>query len=158
MPRIYNPQPEKLVEVLQEQWRKIGVIVQIEEIPWDVYLSDLSSFNYDAVISGWAGDTNDPDNFLYNLLSCTNVGGLNDSFWCNAEFEALITEARRSNDFKYREELYMAAQEVFHKEQPWIPLAYTNITEAISNKVQNYKITLFGSQKFPPFILELEEE
>ncbi len=46
---------------------------------------------------GWTGDNGDPDNFLHVLLGCTAArpGGNNVARWCDADYDALVTRAKR---------------------------------------------------------------
>lgn len=147
--RPYNPNARRMAEVLQSDFAKVGVEVEIVTYEWGEYLKRSSDVNRDgAVLLGWTGDNGDPDNFLAVLLSCDAVGGSNRSQWCNAEFNDIITKAKQVSDVDERTRLYEEAQVVFKREAPWATIAHSLVSEPISVRVQNYKVDPFGGHYF----------
>ncbi len=77
-PKAYNPSPRKTAELIQANLADIGVTLRLisEDRSERQELSIRN--NIDLYLSGWTGDTGDPDNFLRPLLSCdSNRAGLN---------------------------------------------------------------------------------
>lgn len=66
--RPYMPEAQKVAEVLQESWSKIGVKAKIQSVDWATYLDKAAKGEFDTFMLGWTGDNGDPDNFLYTLL------------------------------------------------------------------------------------------
>ncbi|PIE10147.1 MAG: ABC transporter substrate-binding protein [Rhodobacterales bacterium] len=147
--RPYNPNARRMAELIQEDFGKIGVDVEIVSYEWGEYLSRSKDENRDgAVLLGWTGDNGDPDNFLAVLLGCDAVGGSNRANWCNEEFNDLITQAKVTSDPAERTRLYEEAQVVFKREAPWATIAHSVVYEPIRNEVQGYKIDPFGGHHF----------
>ena len=147
--RPYNPNARRMAEMLQADFAKVGVDVEIVSYEWGEYLKRSSMKDRDgAVLMGWVGDNGDPDNFLSVLLSCDAVGGSNRSQWCNAEFNDLIDKAKTVSDIDERIRLYEEAQVVFKREAPWATIAHSMVSEPISVRVENYKVDPFGGHIF----------
>ncbi|WP_244273503.1 ABC transporter substrate-binding protein, partial [Pseudovibrio sp. POLY-S9] len=147
--RPYNPNARRMAEVMQGDFAKAGVDVEIVSYEWGEYLKRSKEVDRDgAVLLGWTGDNGDPDNFLAVLLGCDGVGGSNRAQWCNAEFEDLIQKAKVTADVAERTKLYEQAQVVFKREAPWATIAHSVVSEPVSVKVENYKIDPFGGHIF----------
>ncbi len=147
--RPYNPNARRMAEVMQADWAKIGVKVEIVSYEWGEYLKRSKDKNRDgAVLLGWTGDNGDPDNFLAVLLGCDGVGGSNRAQWCYQPFEDLIQNAKVVADPKERTKLYEQAQIVFKEQAPWATIAHSVVFEPLSKKVVNYKIDPLGGHIF----------
>lgn len=71
--RPYIPQPKKIAEVMQNDFAKIGVTVNLVTEDWATYLDKTSAGEHSMALLGWTGDNGDPDNFLYVLLDSDNA-------------------------------------------------------------------------------------
>ena len=152
--RPYNPNARRMAEVIQEDWKKIGVDAEIVSYEWGEYLNRSKKGEHDTVLLGWTGDNGDPDNFLYVLLSCDGVGGSNRSQWCDKEFDDLLIKAKQTSDMAKRTELYKEAQVVFKREAPWITIAHSVVYQPLRKEVKGYKIDPLGGHYFYGVSLE----
>ena len=124
--RPYMLNARRAAEIMQDDFAKIGVKVEVVSYEWAEYLDRSKSKDRDgAVILGWTGDNGDPDNFLDTLLGCNAVGGNNRAQWCNKEFDDLVKKAKTVSDQAERTKLYEQAQVVFKKEAPWATLDHS---------------------------------
>ncbi|MDH3743071.1 MAG: ABC transporter substrate-binding protein, partial [Hyphomicrobiales bacterium] len=147
--RPYNPNAKRMAELIQSDFDKIGVKVEIVSYEWGEYLKRSKAEDRDgAVLLGWTGDNGDPDNFLAVLLGCDAVGGSNRAQWCNKEFEDLIQKAKTVSDPATRTKLYEDAQVVFKREAPWATIAHSVVFKAMRKEVEGYKIDPFGGHVF----------
>ncbi len=147
--RPYNPNARRMAELIQSDFDKIGVKVEIVSYEWGEYLKRSKAEDRDgAVLLGWTGDNGDPDNFLAVLLGCDGVGGANRAQWCNKEFEDLIQKAKVVSDAAERTKLYEEAQVVFKREAPWATIAHSVVFKAMRKEVEGYKIDPFGGHNF----------
>ena len=147
--RPYNPNARRMAELIQSDFAKIGVTVEIVSYEWGEYLKRSKSRDRDgAVLLGWTGDNGDPDNFLAVLLGCDGVGGSNRAQWCNKEFEDLIQKAKVTSDVAERTRLYKQAQVVFKREAPWATIAHSVVFKAMRKEVEGYRIDPFGGHVF----------
>ena len=147
--RPYNPNARRMAEVIQEDFSKVGVGVEIVSYEWGEYLDKSKAKDRDgAVLLGWTGDNGDPDNFLAVLLGCDGVGGSNRAQWCNDEFEALIQKAKTVSSKEERTKLYEEAQVVFKREAPWATIAHSVVFMPMSKKVSGYVMDPLGGHWF----------
>ncbi|MEZ5450623.1 MAG: ABC transporter substrate-binding protein [Thiolinea sp.] len=97
--RPYNPNARRMAEMIQADWKAVGVDAEIVTYEWAEYLERSKKGEHDTVLLGWTGDNGDPDNFLAVLLGCDAVkGGSNRARWCNKEFDDLIQKAKAVSD------------------------------------------------------------
>jgi dipeptide transport system substrate-binding protein len=147
--RPYNPNARRMAELMQADFAKVGVTVEIVSYEWGEYLSRSKDVDRDgAVLLGWTGDNGDPDNFLAVLLGCDAVGGSNRAQWCNAEFDALVQKAKIVSDPAERTKLYEQAQAVFKDQAPWATIAHSVVYMAVNPAVTGYKVHPLGGHIF----------
>ncbi len=147
--RPYMLNARRAAELIQADFEKIGVKVEIVSYEWAEYLERSKPVDRDgAVILGWTGDNGDPDNFLHTLLGCDAVGGNNRAQWCNEEFDRLVTEAKTKTDQAERAELYKQAQKIFAEEAPWATLDHSVSFVPMRKEVQGFVQSPLGDFAF----------
>ena len=147
--RPYNPNAKRMAEMIQADWKAVGVDAEIVSYEWGEYLKRSQAGEHETVLLGWTGDNGDPDNFLFALLSCEAAkSGNNRARWCNPEFNELITKAQQSSDLAERTKLYEQAQLVFKREAPWLPIAHSVVYQPLAKNVVDFKIDPFGAHIF----------
>ena len=147
--RPYMLNARRAAELMQADFAKVGVKVDIVTYEWAEYLKQSKAKDRDgAVMLGWTGDNGDPDNFLDTLLGCDAVGGNNRAQWCNKDFDALVKKAKVTSDQKERAKLYEEAQVVFKKEAPWATLDHSLVFVPMSKKVSGYHLDPLGYHRF----------
>ena len=147
--RPYMLNARRAAEVIQEDFAKVGVTVEIVSYEWAEYLEKSKAEDRDgAVMLGWTGDNGDPDNFLDTLLGCDAVGGNNRAQWCNEEFDKLVSDAKVTSDQAERTKLYEEAQVVFKREAPWATLDHSLVFMPMSKKVTGYTMNPLGTHSF----------
>ncbi len=147
--RPYNPNARRMAELMQEDFAKIGVKVDIVSYEWGEYLSRSRAKDRDgAVLLGWTGDNGDPDNFLAVLLGCDGVGNSNRAQWCYQPFEDLIQKAKITTDIAERTKLYERAQVVFKEQAPWATIAHSVVYMPMRPEVKGFKVHPLGSHIF----------
>jgi dipeptide transport system substrate-binding protein len=147
--RPYNPNARRMAELMQADFAKVGVTVEIVSYEWGEYLTRSKTEDRDgAVLLGWTGDNGDPDNFLAVLLGCDAVGGSNRAQWCNADFDALTKKAKITSDVAERTKLYEQAQVVFKEQAPWATIAHSVVFMPMRPEVTGYKVHPLGGHIF----------
>ncbi len=147
--RPYIPSSRRLGEMMQRDLAKVGIRVNLVTYDWGTYLDKLSKGEHVLAQIGWIGDTPDPDNFLYTLLSCDAVkGGSNNTKWCHVPYDDLVNKAKISTDTQERTQLYKEAQMIFSQQVPWVPLAYAKVYRAIRKNISGYQIDPLGRAVF----------
>jgi oligopeptide transport system substrate-binding protein len=119
----YNTEEDhKLVaEAVQSMWQKnLGVIVNLENQEWKVYLKKLQNDPFQVYRSGWGADYPDPDNFMKLF---TSNSGNNQTRWKNSTYDRLLDQAAREQDTGKRAGLYDQAQKILTEtDVPIVPL------------------------------------
>ncbi|WP_269530954.1 ABC transporter substrate-binding protein [Chitinimonas sp. BJYL2] len=144
-----NPNPKLTAEMMQADWKKIGVDAKIVLFEWVELQKRTKAGEHDVTLYGWAGDNGDPDNFLTPNLSCAAAeSGENRSRWCNKQFDSLIDKAKRVTDIKERTKLYEQAQQIFIDESPWATLVEPLNSVAFLKGVTGFKPNPFTNNNF----------
>lgn len=147
--RPYNPNARRMAEMMQADFAKVGVSVEIVTYDWTQYLKLAGDPKHDgAVLAGWTGDNGDPDNFLAILLGCDGIGSGNKAAWCNKDYDALIKKASQISDQAERASLYQQAQVIFKDQAPWATIAHSLVSLPMSTKVSGYLMDPLGSHRF----------
>ncbi|WP_426386168.1 ABC transporter substrate-binding protein [Pseudomonas brassicacearum] len=146
--RPYNPNAKLMAEMLQSDWKKIGLNVNIVSYEWGEYIKRSKGGENQAMIIGWSGDNGDPDNWLNVLFGCDSLAGNNFSKWCDKKFDGLVKEAKRTTDQSKRTELYKQAQHVLKDAVPMTPIAHSTVYQPMRANVQDFKISPFGLNSF----------
>ncbi|MBU2983437.1 ABC transporter substrate-binding protein [Lentibacter algarum] len=147
--RPYNPNARRMAELMQADFAKVGVTVEIVSYEWGEYLERSKAKDRDgAVLLGWTGDNGDPDNFLAVLLGCDGVTKSNRAQWCNEEFDALIQKAKVLPTQEERSKLYKEAQAIFKDQAPWATIAHSVVYMTMRPEVDGYVVHPLGGHIF----------
>jgi oligopeptide transport system substrate-binding protein len=108
--------------VAQMARQKLGVNVTLANYEWKTYLEVRSSQQFDLARYAWCGDYNEASTFL-NIMTTGNEA--NDGKWSNAEYDALMAEAKTLADPGPN---YTKAEQIMAAEMPILPLyQYTSV-------------------------------
>ena len=146
--RPYNPNAKLMAEMLQSDWAKIGLKVKIVSYEWGEYIKRTKNGEHDISLIGWTGDNGDPDNWLGTLYSCDAIGGNNYSMWCNAQYDAIINQAKNVTDREQRTALYKQAQHMIKQQVPITPIAHSTVNQPLNADVKGFTVSPFGRNAF----------
>ncbi len=120
-----------VAEAVQSMWKKnLGVLVQLENQEWKVYLDKLRRDPPHIHRLGWGADYPDPHNFM-NLF--TSTSGNNNTRWKSKRYDALVEQAARELDPETRIKLYNDAQRLLcETDIPIVPLFVTTETTVLN--------------------------
>jgi peptide/nickel transport system substrate-binding protein len=136
--RPYMPEAQKVAEVIQESFSKIGVTAKIQTVDWATYLEKATKGEFDAFMLGWTGDNGDADNFIYTLLDKDSIGSNNYSYYKNDKLHDILIQAQTESDQAKRNDLYKQAQVIIHDDAPWVPLVHSTPLLAATKDLQGY--------------------
>ena len=74
----------------------------------------------------------------------------NVAFYRSDERHEVLVEARHSIDPAERTRLYRRAQEIVHRDAPWVPLVHATQTAAFRQDVRGFALHPTGSKWFQP--------
>ncbi|MBL8279799.1 MAG: ABC transporter substrate-binding protein [Pelomonas sp.] len=138
--RAYNPNGQRMAQMIQSDWAKVGVNARIVTYEWGEYLRRVDAGEHDAALSGWLGDP-EPANTA-GQLAC---GAASGTFWCNAAYDKLLAEARQAMTQAERKVLYGKAQRIAMEQLPWTPIAYGRQAVPLRASVKGFVLDLDGS-------------
>jgi oligopeptide transport system substrate-binding protein len=102
--------------VAQMARQKLGVNITLANYEWKTYLEVRGSQQFDLARYAWCGDYNEASTFL-NIMTTGNEA--NDGRWSNAEYDALMAEAKTLADPAPN---YAKAEQILAAEMPILPL------------------------------------
>ena len=137
--RAYNPNGQRMAQMIQADWAKVGVNAKIVTYEWGEYLRRIDAGEHDAALSGWLGDP-EPANTA-GQLAC---GAASGTFWCNPAYDKLLAEARQALKQEERKALYAKAQRLAMQELPWTPIAYGRQAVPLRASVKGFVLDLDG--------------
>ena len=142
VPRPYIPDGQILAVAIQSDLRRVGIKSKIVTFDWGTYLEKTKNGEHDMAMLGWSADIGDPDNFFYYLLSkeAAQKPAGNISFYRSDDMQEILVEAQAATNQTARIELYKKAQEIFHRDTPWVPLAHAKQILIINKMVKNLKL------------------
>lgn len=126
--------------LLKNQLKEIGVNIQIEQVSYDRYLSEIWSSA--PFYIGYYGMRFTEDGILYLLLH--SEGSWNEAHWTDEEFDQVLDQARQTTDKGERAELYARAQEILHERGPYLISFFQDELAAQRNYVDNYHLDPTG--------------
>ena len=116
-----NPVYVRIAETLQAYLRLSGIRVKLIQRESAAAREAARKGMTDLFIKNWYADYPDAENFLYPLLHGANKGvGGNVSYYQSAQFDSLVSTARREGDEARRVALYMEADRVAFRDAPMI--------------------------------------
>lgn len=139
-PQASQPQEFQSIQLIAQEWRKLGLDVEVKVMPWE-QMSDVVWYQRDTWdTTAWQmvgrPERSDPDEIVYNLFhSSTAENGYNFIGYTNPEYDAVVEAQRGEIDEEKRKELIFQAQEMLSADQPNMMLVHPKSTFAFDNTV-----------------------
>lgn len=137
--RAYNPNGQRMAQMIQADWAKVGVSARIVTYEWGEYLRRIDAGEHDAALTGWLGDAEPAA--TAGQLACGTLG----TFWCNPAYDQLLSEARQGLTREERKPFYAKAQRLAMEQLPWSPIAYGRMAVPVRASVKGFVLDLDGS-------------
>lgn len=137
---IYNTleSHRAIAQVLQENWKRIGVELRIQNQEFKTLIDNRRAGNFDLARNGWIADFADPINFLELFQSFSEN---NDSHYKDARFDELVAIAQREPDPIKRAAALRAAEDRFMESMPFIPLYYYATPYLCAPELKGYDLS-----------------
>jgi peptide/nickel transport system substrate-binding protein len=115
-------------QFIEDWFGEAGIGLETKAIG-DTALTDaIYAADYDMFIWGWSSDP-DPD-FILSVLSCDQIMGWSDTFWCNEDYTRMYEEQKEQLDLEERAVTIKEMQRIAYQENPYVVFYYDNQTEA----------------------------
>ncbi|OGZ58515.1 MAG: hypothetical protein A3B96_01535 [Candidatus Spechtbacteria bacterium RIFCSPHIGHO2_02_FULL_43_15b] len=133
------PELEKVLRVLENQWEKVGVSVNIEAYSLgEIQQEFIRPREYEAIVFGQVVGI-DPDPFSFWHSSQKKDPGLNISLYENKTVDKLLEEARQTLDSNSRVEKYVLLQDYVSQDIPAIFLYSPSYLYPINRNIKGIK-------------------
>ena len=136
--------------MIKEQWAKIGVNVNIEQLDSSTVDDNWYSMGFEMMFTSLTSDTADTNQFAQGI-SIAELKDCYHTLWSGEEqkkAEELAIAARSEMDTTKRAELYDELQEITAAENPILPLYYIPFTVATRSNVTGFEQNPLGVYDF----------
>ena len=122
--------------LLKEQLKPLGVTINIKQVSYDNYLSNV--WKKAPFYVGYYGMRFTEDGILYLLLH--SEGSWNEAHWSDKEFDKVIEQARQATNKQKRAKLYAKAQRILQDRGPFLIPFFQDELAASRKYVDDYQI------------------
>lgn len=135
-----NTTRKSVALVLQDQLRRHGIAASVRELDWTIFLADVKTRKFDAILLGWAMSVNEPDAYQVWHSSQADNKGSNHIGYKNARVDQILEQYRREFDPKKRIDLYREFQRILSDEQPYTFLFVGKSVAAVHNRIHGVEV------------------
>jgi peptide/nickel transport system substrate-binding protein len=124
--------------VLQDQWRRVGIDLELRSLETATLLSDVGKGNFQLYTLRWIGANNDPDIFQF-VFSSSRIppNGANRGRYRNPKLDMLVDQARVEPDREKRRALFSEVQRIVAEDLPYLNLWFTDNVSVHSKRIEN---------------------
>src|SRR5262249_13935496 len=133
---VYN----QIAQVIQDQWRQVGVELTITSLETGLWRSKRSSMDYFATPSIWTNDMNDPTEVMHTVFDGRAGAHAASTGFNDPRVTQQIDSAEVEQDQKKRAEMYQQIQQLLLDGAPDVFLAYWPEAAANQKYVQGFLI------------------
>jgi peptide/nickel transport system substrate-binding protein len=135
--------------VLREQWRKVGVDLELRPIEFATLFSDVTRGSFELYTLRWIGANNDPDIFQY-IFSSKRMPplGANRGHYHNAALDALLDQARVESDQGKQRQLFGEVQKIVAEDSPYVSLWFRDTICVHRRRISNVLLSPSGDYDF----------
>ena len=135
--------------VLQEQWRKVGVDLELRSLEPATLFSDIARGDFELYTLRWIGANNDPEfyEFAFSSKRIPPMGG-NRGHYRNPEVDALLDRARVESDKEKRRKLFSKVQKIIAEDLPYLSLWLMDNVSVHRKRISDVQISPTGDYDF----------
>jgi peptide/nickel transport system substrate-binding protein len=134
---------------LQEQWRKVGIDLELRPLEFATLLSDAVRGNFQLVYARWVGANNDPDVFEYVFSSKRfPPDGANRGHYRNPRIDTLTDQIRVEMDREKRKVLCSEVQKILADDVSYLPLWFSDVVSVHRRELGDLQLSPTGDYDF----------
>jgi peptide/nickel transport system substrate-binding protein len=126
--RSESPDTVKAAQFVEGWMKEAGFGVETKAVSDNTLTDDIYAADFDMFIWGWGSDP-DPD-FILSVLTCDQIMGWSDTFWCNDEYTQMYHDQKTQLDIDERVETIKEMQRIAYEANPYVIFFYDNQFEA----------------------------
>jgi peptide/nickel transport system substrate-binding protein len=128
---------QRAAVLLQEQFKRVGVDLRIEQLDFNALIARLNNRNFDAVMNASHADPSPATiRQSWTTAAARAEGGSNYGSFENARFDAYVDSAVASRNVDESRRLYKAAYQAFVDEVPVILLYEPKLVAGVHRRVR----------------------
>ena len=116
------------MQFFQEWLADVDIDSEVETYESSKLTDVILEGDFDTFEWGWYVEP-DPDSML-TYLTCDQLGGWSDSWYCNDEYDDLYQQQHVELDDAARAEIVKKMQDLLYRDAPYLVTAYSSIGEA----------------------------
>ena len=134
---------------LKEQWRAVGVDLELRPMELATLFSDLTRGSFQLSTLRWVGVNSDPEFFEFAFSSRKiPPAGTNRGRYRNAALDALMDNARTEADREKRRKLFSEIQKEVAEDAPYVSLWHQDNICVHRNRIRNVQLSPSGDYDF----------
>jgi peptide/nickel transport system substrate-binding protein len=138
---------------LQEQWRAVGVDLELKPMEIATLFSDLTRGSFQLSTLKWIGVNSDPEFFEF-VFSSKRIPplGANRGRYRNAALDALLDQARNETDREKRRKFFSEIQKMVAEDAPYMSLWYQDNISVHRERITNVQLSPTGDYDFLRYV------
>ena len=151
-----NKTHQLIFEVVQQQWKAVGVNLTSKFLEFQQYISAFFGHNFD-ILAFTLTQLQDPDSSLSVLWNSANAapGGANAGDYINTDLDALMNQANGVVDKNQRKAIYAKIQNTLADDLPYLGLFFEKRLWGINKRVGNMAMTGTYAQYWRPWMKDV---
>ncbi len=134
---------------LQEQWRRVGIDLELRPLELATLFSDVAKGNFQITYQRWVGANTDPDFFEYAFSSKRfPPDGANRGHFRNPRIDALTDQIRVEMNQEKRKVLCSEAQKILAEDLPYLPLWFNDVVSVHRRSLGTLDLPATGNYNF----------
>jgi len=126
---------QEAAQIIQAMLAEAGITMTLQTQENVTMLTNGRKGDFEAYFTFWSGRP-DPDGNVFTQTTCK--GAQNDSHYCNADVDALLTKARQVPDPAERKKLYDQATEILVRDTPRLHLWHRRVFTGYNAKITGF--------------------
>lgn len=132
-----NPVRKQILLVVVDALKKVGIIADVQELEWSVFLDKIKKHEFAATYGAWALPVTPTDPYQIWHSSQSKGEGSNHISFINEESDKMLEEYRDSFDEAKRIEIIRKWQKLIYDEQPYTFLWSPKARYIYNNRFKN---------------------
>jgi peptide/nickel transport system substrate-binding protein len=133
-----TPERTDIVEIFQNQLKKIGITVKVKVIEPIAYQAAFKEGNFDLMVYGLTTTTAEADK-AFRWFHSGHKLGQSFTAWKSPAYDALVDKAAQTQDKTQRLKLYSTIQQTLKDECILVPTLHREILTAATNKIKGFQ-------------------
>lgn len=136
-----------IATVLKEQWKKVGVNLNIEMLETGTATDKFKKMKTDITLRAWTDDMVDASEQVDYTCVYANIKNFYTG-WDNPEVEKLASAGKSEADNIKRKAIYYKIQELYAQDIPMMPLFHVQYPVAMKKTLKGFVQTPLGNYRF----------